>query len=185
MFLQCFVPDLIEELGNSLKKHGVIPDVLECYPELVIMAHYACSVIVRPGCILTPEEVKLAPSMRWMSNPNKFYTLIMIDPDAPTRTAPTLGQYLHWLVGNIPGCDVVYGDQLAAYIGSRPPPQTDYHRYVFVVYKQLCHLDFDEPYLSADTMNNRSNFSVKNFANKYALGKPVGINFFLSKYNTQ
>lgn len=185
MFLQCFVPDLLEELGNALKKHGIIPDVVDCVPALDIGVYYPCSVSVRPACALTPEEVQATPIIRWMADPNKFYTMVMVDPDAPSRKAPIYGQFLHWLIGNIPGCDAAYGDQLAAYIGSQPAQYTGYHRYVFLVFQQICHLDFDEPYLTVDMIDNRNNFNVQNFARKYALGKPIRVNFFLAKYTSQ
>merc|ERR1719414_2126998 len=46
-----------------------------------------------------------------------FYTIIMIDPDMPTRTTPIneKTQVLHWLMVNIPG-NGVGGRQLAPYI---------------------------------------------------------------------
>ena len=44
----------------------------------------------------------------------------MTDPDAPAG----ISQVLHWLVVNIPGCDVSKGDEHVEFIGSGPPEGT-------------------------------------------------------------
>ncbi|XP_010247853.1 PREDICTED: protein FLOWERING LOCUS T-like isoform X2 [Nelumbo nucifera] len=39
-----------------------------------------------------------------------FYTLVMVDPDAPSPSDPNLREYLHWLVTDIPeGTDATFG----------------------------------------------------------------------------
>lgn len=45
----------------------------------------------------------------------------IIDPDAPCQIQPTLGEWLHWLVVNVPGNRTSEGEVLADYIGSGPP----------------------------------------------------------------
>ena len=37
------------------------------------------------------------------SNSDEKYTLMMVDPDAPSPQRPTIRSFLHWLVTNIPG----------------------------------------------------------------------------------
>jgi len=46
------------------------------------------------------------------------------DPDAPSRAEPTIREWHHWLVGNIPGGNVGLGETLSGYVGSGPPPKT-------------------------------------------------------------
>lgn len=55
-----------------------------------------------------------------------------VDPDAPSRADPKWGEWRHWLVVNIPGCDVSKGEALSVYIGSGPPQGTGLHRYIFL-----------------------------------------------------
>jgi phosphatidylethanolamine-binding protein len=75
-----------------------------------------------------------------------MFTLSLIpDPDAPSRAEPTRREFLHWLVGNIPGNDVVAGDALTAFVGSGPPAGSGLHRYVFLLYQQPGKITFDEP----------------------------------------
>ena len=59
-------------------------------------------------------------------------SLITVDPDAPSRADPKWGEWRHWLVVNIPGCEVSKGEALSIYIGSGPPQGTGLHRYVFL-----------------------------------------------------
>jgi len=55
-----------------------------------------------------------------------------VDPDAPSRADPKWGEWRHWLVVNIPGCDVSKGEALSVYIGSGPPQGTGQVSHVVV-----------------------------------------------------
>jgi phosphatidylethanolamine-binding protein len=100
------------------------------------------------GNELTPTLVKDAPTVEWTADPDSFYTLVMTDPDAPSRKDPKFREWHHWLVVNIPGNDVAKGEVLSEYIGAGPPEGTGLHRYVFVVYKQEGKQEFDEEKLT-------------------------------------
>ncbi|XP_023030793.1 protein D2 [Drosophila willistoni] len=178
MFIACPQEEPAKDLGKLLKKHRLIPNVLKCEPQTLIKILYSCDVKVQPSDYLSPDVVRLAPIIRWMSDPHKYYTLAMIEPDGRRDNH----DYLHWLVGNIPGCDVVHGDILAAYIGAQPSVDTGRHRYLFVAYKQYCELDFEEPPMTVEQNEGRFNFNINRFAKKYALGNPVAANFFLSEF---
>lgn len=94
------------------------------------------------GNELTPTQVKDIPEVKWDADPNKYYTLIMTDPDAPSRANPTYREFKHWVIVNIPGGKVAQGENLAEFIGSGPPEGTGLHRYVFLVYDQNGRKDF-------------------------------------------
>lgn len=94
------------------------------------------------GNELTPTQVKDLPSVSFAADPQKFYTLVMTDPDAPSRIEPTYREFKHWVVVNIPGDDVASGENLAEFVGSGPPMDTGLHRYVFLVYEQPKKLPF-------------------------------------------
>ena len=53
-----------------------------------------------------------------------FFSDTKLDPDAPSRANPSVREGLHWLVTNIPGCDIEKGDQFAEYVGSGAPKET-------------------------------------------------------------
>jgi phosphatidylethanolamine-binding protein (PEBP) family uncharacterized protein len=45
----------------------------------------------------------------------------MIDPDAPERWNPSLKEWRHWVVVNIPGSNVNGGQVVSEYKGPSPP----------------------------------------------------------------
>lgn len=54
-----------------------------------------------------------------------FLSIICItDPDAPSRETPTLREWNHWLVVNIPAKDLKKGEVLVDYVGAGPPYET-------------------------------------------------------------
>ena len=50
------------------------------------------------------------PILSWQTEPNTFYTVMCIDPDAMSRLEPNLRNVLHWLVVNVPNNDLTKGD---------------------------------------------------------------------------
>lgn len=88
------------------------------------------------GNELTPTQVKDKPILTWQADKDAYYSLVMVDPDAPSRTNHTLREIRHWLVMNIPGCSVDSGDEVIEFIGSGAMRGTELHRYIFLIYKQ-------------------------------------------------
>ncbi|CAK1590511.1 unnamed protein product [Parnassius mnemosyne] len=138
---------------------------------------YPGGVEVEEGNEITPTQAKDQPTVSWDTEPNAFYTIVMIDPDARNR------EWQHWLVGNVPGSDVSKGDVLATYVGAGPSPGTGLHRYVFLVYKQPDKIEFDEERRPNVSPDGRLGFSIAKFAEKYNFGKPVAGNFYLAQYD--
>ena len=54
--------------------------------------------------------MKNKPDVHYSLAKDGFYTLMMVDPDAPSRRNPTNREWLHWLVVNIPGGNVKMGE---------------------------------------------------------------------------
>lgn len=131
------------------------------------------------GNELAPSEVQVAPTVEWNADASSYYTLAMVDPDAPSRAEPTYREIEHWLVVNIPGDDISKGDVIAEYIGSGPPEGSGLHRYAFFLYEQSGKMDFEE---LQETEVNRYNFSIRKFAEKYEMGSPIAGNFYQAQY---
>lgn len=115
---------------------GIIPDIIDSKPGAIAKVTYAGDVKVELGKELTPTQVKDQPEVTWEAEAGALYTLLMVDPDAPSRQEPTYREILHWLVINVPGNKVADGQVVAEYIGSGPPEGSGLHRYVFLVFKQ-------------------------------------------------
>ncbi|XP_018912202.1 protein D2 isoform X2 [Bemisia tabaci] len=138
--------------------------------------------LVNFGNEIDPAETKEEPSIEWPADPNLNYALVFIDPDAPSKALPTMREWQHWLVVNIPGNDITSGKVLTEYEGASPPNGTGPHRYVFVVYQQPReNMTFDEPTIMKGSEQYRAIFCTKSFADENKLGKPIAVNFFQSE----
>lgn len=73
---------------------------------------------------------------------------------------------------------------MSAYIGAGPPKDTGLHRYVFLLYAYPKRIDFTEKVLSNTSPDGRANFSIRKFAEKYNLGKPIAGNFFVAEFDS-
>ncbi|XP_046964377.1 protein D3-like [Vanessa cardui] len=170
-------------VAKSFQTNAIVSDVIPKAPSCLVKVKYPSGVEVKLGNELTPTQVKDVPTVTWEAEANSYYVLVMTDPDAPSRNEPSLREWHHWLVGNIPGNDVASGETLSQYVGSGPPKGTGLHRYVFLVYKQPGKLTFDEPRLTNKSSDNRGGFSIAKFAAKYNLGDPIEGNFYQAKYD--
>ncbi|XP_059620801.1 protein D3-like [Phlebotomus argentipes] len=172
------------DVASKFKDFEVVPDVLDTAPENPIEIKYPSGVEVNYGNELTPTDVKDIPYVTWSANSEDYYTLILTDPDAPSRAEPRFREFKHWVVVNIPGKSVSEGETIAEYIGSGPPKGTGLHRYVFLVYKQPSgKVDFSaEEKTSNRSRAGRPSFSAKKFAAKYSLQLLAG-NFYQAQYD--
>lgn len=113
-----------------------------------IKVTYPSGIAVNLGNSLSPAEVSSQPNLEWEARPNIYYTVIMIDPDSPSRRDPKFREWNHWLVVNIPGKDIAMGNILIDYIPPGPPKGTGLHRYIFLVFSQVEKIDYDEEFIS-------------------------------------
>lgn len=161
----------------------VIPDVIDEGPKSFLNVTYDSGVFADKGVELKPAQVANEPKVFWKAEQGKFYTLLMTDPDDPSREKPTNREWQHWLLGNIPGSDIAKGQVLTEYVGSAPNENTGLHRYVILLFKQPGKINFDEKVLKKTTSKGRVNFSTKKLIEKYKLGAPIAGNFFQAQYD--
>ncbi|XP_037948326.1 protein D3-like [Teleopsis dalmanni] len=172
------------EVTKFMKHLEVIPDVIDVGPKNFLKISFDSGVGADKGVELTPTQVKNKPKVEWTPAAGTYYTLIMTDPDAPSRAEPKSREFLHWLVVNIPGDNLNKGEVLTDYIGSGPPKDTGLHRYVFLLFKQPTKIQFrGEKHISNKSASGRPKFSTKNFISKYDLGAPVAGNFYQAQYD--
>ncbi|KAI5062114.1 hypothetical protein GOP47_0022653 [Adiantum capillus-veneris] len=104
-----------------------------------------------------------------------WFTVTIVDPDAPSPAEPTRANVLHWIVSNIAPAQHSNQDiwdsgvESFPYRGPSPPNGT--HRYYALVFEQSGEIQI-EP------IQNRTNFSVREFTRKYNLYYPIGGTFF-------
>ena len=164
-----------------MEEHQVVPDVLDKVPPNVATVRFVSGAEIELGNELTPFQVKDAPvSVHWPTESGALYTLLLIDPDAPSReTRHQLGEVIHWLVVNIPENDISLGETYYEYIGSGTPEGTGLHRYVLTIFKQPSVLTLD----LSKSREGRVRFNSRNFAAKHNLGLPISGNFFQSQFD--
>ncbi|XP_062160512.1 protein MOTHER of FT and TFL1-like [Alnus glutinosa] len=155
----------------------VIGDVLDMFtPAANFTVHYASKQVAN-GCEIKPSAAVDRPSVQILRPrvSTCFYTLVMVDPDAPSPSEPTSREWLHWIVVDIPeGSDATKGKELVPYMGPRPP--TGIHRYIFVLFKQKHAM-----MVGCGAPDARGNFSTRQFAAQFELGPPVAAVYFNSQ----
>ncbi|EDW58506.1 protein D2 [Drosophila virilis] len=171
------------EAVESFAKHKIVPDVVQVAPMKLLKVTYSGGLDVNNGNELTPTQVKSAPQLEWSAEPDALYTVLLTDPDAPSRKEPKFREWHHWLVVNVPGTQIDKGDVLSAYVGSGPPQGTGLHRYVFLIFKQPQKLSCNEPRIPKTSGDKRGKFNTVKFASKYQLGNPIAGNFYQAQWD--
>ncbi|KAL3265391.1 hypothetical protein HHI36_009597 [Cryptolaemus montrouzieri] len=167
----------------ALKICHIVPDIISTVPLGILNIRYSNGVVVKFGNKINPSEVMNKPTVSWKCNKDVFYTLIMLDPDAPSRRTPFWKYQLHWFIGNIQDGNINNGTTIAEYIGAAPPQNSGPHRYIFLLYEQKVHLQYVEKYIPENVFTGREKFNLAKCVDEYSLGNPVAINFFHSEWD--
>ncbi|KAK6795736.1 hypothetical protein RDI58_009191 [Solanum bulbocastanum] len=150
----------------------VIGDVVDMFvPGVTMSVHYANKHVTN-GCDIKPSIAIEPPKITIGGHPNEFYTLVMTDPDAPSPSEPTMREWVHWIVTDIPGCsNVARGKEVLGYVGPRPP--VGIHRYILVLFRQNAPMHgILQPPVA------RAHFCTRVFAHQLDLGTPVATVYF-------
>ncbi|KAK9159470.1 hypothetical protein Syun_005811 [Stephania yunnanensis] len=149
----------------------VIGDVVEAFNRTIPIRVTYGNREVNNGCELKPSAVVTYPRVEIGGDDLRtFYTLVMVDPDAPSPSDPSLREYLHWLVTDIPATTgATFGQEAVCY--ENPRPTVGIHRFVFVLFRQLGRQTVFAP-------GWRQNFNTREFAELYNLGSPVAAVYF-------
>ncbi|KAJ3708989.1 hypothetical protein LUZ61_012694 [Rhynchospora tenuis] len=149
----------------------VIGDVLDPFVRTTSLRVVYGSRAVTNGCEFKPSQVVHQPRVEVGGNDLRtFYTLVMVDPDAPSPSEPNDREYLQWMVTDIPGTTgPTFGQERWTY--ESPTPNSGIHRFVFVLFQQLGRGTVDPP-------GWRQNFNTRDLAELYNLGSPVAAVYF-------
>lgn len=123
---------------------------------------------INKGNIMSINQTKMKPHIFFDINPDKYYTIILVDPDAPSKNNPIYKYWLHWLVTNIKNNKEVIID----YDGPSPPKNSGDHRYIFILFEHDKKINIK--------LSKRNNFDINSFAKIYNL-KLVDTNYFIVK----
>nr|KYP53256.1 Protein FLOWERING LOCUS T [Cajanus cajan] len=82
---------------------GVIEDVLNPFTSSISLTIFFNNKAISNGLELRPSHVVNQPRVIVGGEDLRtFYTLVIVDADAPSPINPTLREYLHWMVIDIP-----------------------------------------------------------------------------------
>eukprot|EP00483_Globobulimina_turgida_P003734 UN03740 len=144
-------------------KSAICPDVLD---EVAVSLdiEFDGEEIISRGTTVNKQTARQAPNVEWrLSNDNSdYYTILMVDPDAPSHTNPRAAEWLHWMVTNIPykGDNIDEGDIIKMYAPPTPPSNTGDHRYCIYAFQQLGGYDAN---LKDYRYKGRAKFNTKQF----------------------
>ncbi|KAK0397784.1 hypothetical protein QR680_002269 [Steinernema hermaphroditum] len=172
----------MSDIAAKLSEAELVPTVL---PEAPTQLLNCCwdGIQVQPGQTMSPRNLKFAPRVTLKVDPESTFSLVMIDPDNLSRKNPSVAEWLHWLVTNIPASNINEGinggQHQMAYGSPAPQPRTDLHRYLIVLFEhQGRRIQVPKP-------SSRAKFSLKQFIEKHKLGTPIAANFFLAQNESQ
>uniref|UniRef100_A0AC34QJD1 Phosphatidylethanolamine-binding protein n=1 Tax=Panagrolaimus sp. JU765 TaxID=591449 RepID=A0AC34QJD1_9BILA len=170
------------DIVSALQSAELVPQVLPLPPKEKLNVTFE-GIQVQPGMEISPRNLKNAPRVTLKVDPESTFSLVMIDPDNLSRKNPSVAEWLHWLVTNIPASNInegINGGQHQQPYGSPgPQPRTDLHRYLIVLFEHQGRR------LNVPRFNSRAKFSLKQFMEKHKLDAPIAANFWVSKNEQQ
>ncbi|KAL6641706.1 hypothetical protein ACP70R_019887 [Stipagrostis hirtigluma subsp. patula] len=153
---------------------NIVGDIVDYFPASALLRLFYGNREMTCGSELRPSQVASEPTVHINGGGGRdgtpLYTLVMVDPDAPSPSNPSRREYLHWLVTDIPeGHGANRGTEVVAY--ESPRPTAGIHRFVFIVFRQAVRQTIYAP-------GWRANFNTRDFAACYNLGPPVAGAYF-------
>ncbi|MCO5556443.1 hypothetical protein L7F22_009992 [Adiantum nelumboides] len=148
----------------------VIGDVIDNFtPSAEMVVSYPIRQVSN-GCEIKTTALVERPRVQIGGSYDSLYTLVMVDPDAPSPSEPSSREWVHWIVTDIPaGGDASQGMEILQY--EAPKPLIGIHRYVFMLFRQ------EGPLLVMPPMF-RNNFNTRDFAITCELALPVAAVYF-------
>lgn len=114
------------------------------------------------------SKTQTQPIVEFEQSPGKLYTIVMVDPDAPSPSNPIYKYWLHWLLVN-------NNETAIEFNPPAPPPGSGKHRYFIYVMEQTEKLD---PSRISNSIDGRKNFNLRGFIEEYKLKKPIHSIYF-------
>lgn len=137
---------------EALKEHevltGILPSIANNFKSSgdLIVDYGKKNVKSEFGNELLPSETASIPSIIYKPTQpldlTATYTLVLTDPDAPSRLDQKWGEYCHYVANGIRfesanGGEISkLGDVRLPYVGPGPPKDTGLHRYIFLLFKE-------------------------------------------------
>ncbi|PPQ71134.1 hypothetical protein CVT26_010828 [Gymnopilus dilepis] len=189
----------LEALQKNKVVGDVIPESSHFGPEVFfsIVWEDNGTEVSHPGVTLDRQSTLKQPKIKihplFAPDGDYTYTLVVTDPDAPSRQDPKFGEFRHWLVTGLKlpqvgASDVqgqfvtTAGNTATAWYPPEPPAGSGLHRYVFLLYREPAggiNLPKDAVEHKSDP-SARKNWKAAEFGSKHNLSL-VGASFFFTE----
>ncbi|XP_054748211.2 large ribosomal subunit protein mL38-like [Lytechinus pictus] len=135
------------------------------------------------GNIVTPSESARAPDVNYSASDDSLWTLLLTNPDGHLQD--NNAEYVHWLIGNIPGNRIGEGETLVDYLTPFPVRGTGYHRLIFILFKQQSRISFDEEQqqMPCHSLSGRTFKTLDFYVKHQDVITPAGLGFFQSRWD--
>ncbi|KAL3458759.1 phosphatidylethanolamine-binding protein [Aspergillus heterothallicus] len=135
------------------------------------------------GNLFRVSEVKSAPTVSFAKEENasdaQTYTLLLVDPDAPTPDDPKFAYWRHWVVSGLkPSDGGSEGKVLTEYLGPGPKDDSRPHRYLFLLFREPEGLALGKEDVGGEEFAQRRSFQAAAWTAKHGLTL-VGVNWML------
>ncbi|CAJ0950567.1 unnamed protein product, partial [Mesorhabditis belari] len=173
---------LSTSLTDAFNASGLVPSVVAKTPQKLLQVSYGGKSVAL-GNELTTDDVANAPTeISFDADSKKLYTVLLTDPDAPSRENPQYGPWRHFVRVNANGTELnTSGDVITPYIGAKPPSDTGFHRYVWLAYEQR-NGTINPP--EVIDFPARRNWQLNEWLAENGLEGPVAGNFFEARNDT-
>jgi len=151
--LSSFYPTLkgIHDTSSSIAGSSKAPT------PVYVKVKYPHDKFVYKGMSLLPHDTSTTPEVSYgdFTKSESYYTLILTNPDFYCPENPTLKEYIHWAVVNIPGKSksnsntnsnsniVKNGIVILPYVGACPAYGSGKHRYIYLLFEQSHYVHVD------------------------------------------
>ncbi|VVC32558.1 Phosphatidylethanolamine-binding protein [Cinara cedri] len=145
--------------------------------------HDSKKVPVYRGNIIKPNEAMNNPEVNFEAPEKTLWTLSLTNPDGHLNQENS--EYIHWLVGNIPGGDISKGETIFNYLQPFPAKGTGYQRMVFILYQQSSEINFSSINCNSEKFDlNKRTFSTYEFyRSKEDILTPAGLAFYQTDWD--
>jgi len=193
--------DPLSAVNAALQKAEVIPDIIPAdppfAPEALLSLRWPTGVEAQLGNTLTKDDTADVPTIHFtpMQAPvgaadDVSYTLVMVDPDAPSKEDRKWGPFRHWIVSGVkaPAISALAAGNMSAsfthaeacpYMPPTPPTGSGPHRYIVLLYQDP-HSNFNVPLDALERKTeaeDRMHWKAADFAKAHNLTL-VAANFF-------
>ncbi|RHZ48254.1 hypothetical protein CDV55_101063 [Aspergillus turcosus] len=191
MSLESHTQELLQSLAQANLTPGLLPFLPQDFKPTTQLHISFNNKPVSLGNLFRASECKTAPSVSFSkeeddapSSASTSYTLLLVDPDAPTPDDPKFAFWRHWVVSGLKAETATAtatadgGTALTEYLGPGPKDESRPHRYLFLLFREPGGFALTKEDVGGEEFTARRSFKVAEWVERHGL-ELVGVNWML------